>query len=132
MPEGLEYGSDEYKAEMAKIMENNNCFELHSERNDHHPEFHENAYSGTTVDIMGLFPIIEMVCDWAGAHLAYGNESDWFESVSYNIDRYQFSTAQKWAINEVAKLLYQGIPELSEKKRGSPEARQDCVEALAI
>ena len=116
MPEGLEYGSEAYKAAMAEIMKNNNCFELHSSRNDHHPEFHENAHSGTTLDVMGLFPIIEMVCDWAGAHTAYGNESDWFESVDYNVKRYNFSDIQKWAIGEVATLLYQNMPDLSEKK----------------
>ena len=116
MPEGLEYGSDAYKAAMAKIMKDNNCFELHTMQNDHHPEFHENAHSGTTVDIMGLFPIIEMVCDWAGAHVAYGNESDWFESVTYNTDRFKFSDAQKWVIGEVASLLYKEMPQLAEKK----------------
>ena len=94
----------------------NNGFGLHSSRNDHHPEFHENAHSGTTLDVMGLFPIIEMVCDWAGAHTAYGNESDWFESVDYNVKRYNFSDMQKWVIGEVATLLYQNMPELSEKR----------------
>ena len=100
MPEGLEYGSAEYKAAMAKIMENNNCFELHSQRNDHHPEHYENTQD------MRLMAVIEMVCDWAGAHLAYGNKGDWKESAEHNIGRYDFSEHQKWVIREVSYFLY--------------------------
>ena len=117
-PEGLKFGSEEYKAaeKRLNVGVGSPGFGLHSSRNDHHPEFHENAHSGTTLDVMGLFPIIEMVCDWAGAHTAYGNESDWFESVDYNVKRFNFSDMQKWAIGEVATLLYQNMPDLSEKK----------------
>ena len=117
-PEGLKFGSKEYKAaeKRLNVGVGSPGFGLHTYRNDHHPEFHENAHSGTTVDIMGLFPIIEMVCDWAGAHVAYGNESDWFESVTYNMNRFEFSDAQKWVIGEVASLLYKEIPQLAEKK----------------
>ena len=34
MPEGLKYGSDEYKEAMAKVMDGNDCFERHSQAND--------------------------------------------------------------------------------------------------
>ena len=73
MPEGLEYGSPEYEAAMAKVMEGNNCFELHAARNDHHPEYWDCPEQGVDVGMMGLFPLIEMVSDWAGAHKSYGN-----------------------------------------------------------
>ena len=96
MPEGLEYGSDEYKTAMQAVMENNNCFELHSQRNDHHPEYHNKPSD------MGWLSIIEMVCDWGGAHVAYGNKGNWDESVEHNIDRYDFTDAQKWLIRQVA------------------------------
>ena len=99
MPEGLEYGSTKYKAAMSKIMENNDCFDLHSKRNSHHPEFHNKPADMTLLDI------IEMVCDWRGAHIAYGNKGDWMSSTKHNISRYEFTDAQKWAINQVAKLL---------------------------
>ena len=106
MPEGLVYGSDEYKAAMARVMKDNDCFELHSKRNDHHPEFYEDVRS------MRLMALIEMVCDWAGAHLAYGNKSNWKDSVRHNIDRYGFDHTRQWIILEMADLLEQKIPEL--------------------
>lgn len=99
MPEGLEYGSAEYKAAMSKVMEDNNCFELHSQRNDHHPEHWGN------VQDMPLVPIIEMVCDWFGAHTAYGNKGGWHESVQHNIERYDFNDGQIWVIQQVADKL---------------------------
>lgn len=96
MPEGLEYGSDEYKTAMQAVMENNNCFDLHSKRNTHHPEYHEN------VQEMPFLDLIEMVCDWGGAHVAYGNTGEWHDSVEKNIERYDFSDEQKWLIRQVA------------------------------
>ena len=99
MPEGLIYGSDEYKEAMSIIMKDNDCFDLHSKRNDHHPEYYVN------VQLMPLLQVIEMVCDWHGAHRAYGNKGDWGESVRHNIGRYNFSEGQKWVIYEVSGLL---------------------------
>ena len=96
MPEGLEYGSPEYKQAMAKVMKDNNCFDLHSQRNDHHPEYHNKP------EEMNWLSVIEMVCDWGGAHVAYGNKGSWHESVEVNIDRYEFTDEQKWLIREVA------------------------------
>ena len=118
-PEGLKYGSDEYKAEMAKVMgegaKRNNCFDLHSQRNDHHPEHWIAPIPlGTKVGIshMGLFPLIEMVCDWAGATVEYGNKGKWEESVDYNINRFPFNEHQKWVIRQVANYLAINIEEL--------------------
>ena len=116
MPEGLEYGSDAYKAAMAKIMKDNNCFELHSINNDHHPEHWDYPEGGSDVGLMGLFQIIEMVCDWAGAHLAYGNKSDWHQSVNHNTDRYKFSISQKWVIEQTASFLARKIPDLKDQE----------------
>lgn len=99
MPEGLEYGSDEYKAAMAKVMKDNDCFKLHCKRNDHHPEHYPDPKD------MPLFAVIEMVCDWAGATLTYGNKGSFMDGVEQNIERYTFSYAQEWVIREVAELL---------------------------
>ena len=91
MPEGLEYGSPEYKAAMARIMTGNTCFELHSVRNDHHPEYWDCPEQGVDLGMMGLFPLMEMVSDWAGAHLAYGNKGGWLKSVDINIKKHKFT-----------------------------------------
>ena len=102
MPEGLKYGSDEHKAAMARVMEGNNCFELHSQRNDHHPEYYDCPEQGVDLGMMGLFPLMEMVCDWAGAHLAYGNTGSWLESVTVNIEKHRFTDSQQWVIRQMA------------------------------
>lgn len=99
MPEGLEYGSEEYKAEMAKVMKDNDCFKLHCERNDHHPEHYEHPTD------MPLCAVIEMVCDWAGATISYGNKGTFMDGVENNLGRWDFSEGQRWVIYEVAELL---------------------------
>ena len=99
MPEGLIYGSDQYKKAMAAIMKDNDCFKLHSQRNDHHPEYYDD------VQLMPLLQVIEMVCDWHGTHKTYGNKGSWGKSVTHNIARFNFSEGQKWVINQMGKLL---------------------------
>ena len=114
MPEGLLYGSDEYKAEMAKIMEDNDCFKIHAGRNDHHPEFYDRPDLGYSLHNMGLFQLIEMVCDWAGATLSYGNKGGWMNSVNVNIQRYEFNAIQNSIIRETARFLEERVPDLRE------------------
>jgi hypothetical protein len=58
--------------------------------------------------------IIEMVCDWAGAHLAYGNKGGWHKSVSINIEKYPFLPEQKWLIRDVSLFLSSRIKELQD------------------
>ena len=114
MPEGLEYDSPEYKAAMAKVTEGNNAIQLHTSRNDHHPEYYDVPEQGVDLGMMGLFPIMEMVCDWAGAHLAYGNKGGWLKSVMANIEKHDFSDGQKWAIHQMSDFLMRKIPELQD------------------
>ena len=109
MPEGLEYGSPEHREAMAKVMDGNDCFKLHSRRNDHHPEHYAD------VQKMRFQQIIEMVCDWAGAHLAYGNKGGWHKSVSVNIEKYPFLPEQKWLIRDVSLFLSSRIPDLQDQ-----------------
>ena len=108
MPEGLEYGSPEHRTAMTKVMKDNDCFKLHSIRNDHHPEHYENVAD------MGLFALIECVCDWAGATIAYGNAGVWNKTVEYNIERFGFTPEQQFVIRGTAQFLEEQIPELRE------------------
>ena len=115
MPEGLEYGSPEYQSAMAKVMESNNCFQLHSKRNDHHPEHFEDVAK------MRFQQIIEMVCDWAGAHLAYGNKGGWHKSVAQNIEKHLFLPEQKWLIRDMSLFLSSRIPDLQDEAEPANE-----------
>ena len=114
MPEGLEYGSEEHQAAMKKVMEGNNCFQLHSQRNDHHPEYWDCPEQGVDLGMMGLFPLMEMVSDWAGAHKSNGNTGGWLKSVEYNIGKHNFSDNQKYVIHQLSDFLMRKMPELQE------------------
>ena len=108
LPEGLEFGSQAYKDALKAlgIGVGTPGFSMHSDRNDHHPEH----YDAPT--LMGVFPIIEMVCDWCGAHIAYRNKCSWRDSVKYNVSRFDFSDRQVWLISEVADFLWKNHHEL--------------------
>lgn len=107
LPEGLEYGSDKYKAALKKlnIGVGTPGFDLHAKRNNHHPEYYDCPEQGVDLGMMGYIPIIIMVCDWHGAMKAYGNKQDWMESVDYNISRFDFDENQIWLIRQVAEDL---------------------------
>ena len=109
MPKGLEYGSPEHTEAMAVVMKDNKAFELHTLRNDHHPEHYND------VSKMRFPQIIEMVADWCGAHLAYGNKGGWHKSVRINIEKYNFTPGQKWLINDVSLFLSQKLPQLKDE-----------------
>ena len=110
-PEGLEYGSDAYKEEMAKVMDGNDCFKIHAALEDHHPEHFEH------VEDMGFLEIIEMVCDWAGATISYGNKGSFTESGVKNIERFGFTKAQTWLILQVADFLLKESEALQENEK---------------
>ena len=112
-PEGLEYGSEAYEAAMAKVMEGNDCFKLHSQRNDHHPEHFED------VQKMRFHQILEMVSDWAGAHKGYGNSGGWHKSVEDNIAKHNFLPEQEWLIRDVSLFLSSRIPDLQDQAQHS-------------
>ena len=104
MPEGLEYGSPEHKAALDKVMKDNDFWALHLSCNDHHPEH----FSDITQ--MGLFQIIEMVCDWRGAHAGYNNTGEWLESIDVNLNKFNFTKEQEWVIWQVANFLQDNAP----------------------
>lgn len=61
---GVKFGSSEYH----KIrLEFSDAHDLHYSRNRHHPEHFERGING-----MNLIDIIEMLCDWKVASVAYG------------------------------------------------------------
>ena len=55
----LTFGSDEYKASLARLGE---ALKHHYAANSHHPEHYENGVAG-----MDLFDLVEMVMDWKAA-----------------------------------------------------------------
>ena len=108
MPQGLTYGSPEHIAIKAAILTDNDCFKNHAARNDHHPEHYAD------VQKMPFTAIQEMVCDWAGAHLEFGNTGSWPQSVVDNIAKHNFSEGQIWLIYQVANFLMSNIGVLQE------------------
>lgn len=110
IPDGLEYGSKEYEEAKAAATKDNNAINLHYKRNDHHPEHYENVHK------MRFPEIIEMVADWAGAHLEYGNVGGWHASVEKNIAKHDFMQEQIWLIRDVSLFLSSRIPKLQDNE----------------
>lgn len=92
------FGSPEYAEGMQQERE---IIDLHFSRNRHHPEFHKDPTRMTFVDV------IEMVCDWWGAHKGYDSERPWLESVKINMDQKgeYLSSERKWLVWQVAHYL---------------------------
>jgi hypothetical protein len=63
----LEYGSDEYRAELRQMKP---AIEHHQANNPHHPEHHEDGVLG-----MDLFDLLEMLIDWKAAGLRHETSS---------------------------------------------------------
>lgn len=90
------YGSEEYKRSM---VEHGGVIDLHFSRNSHHPEHHPNGVAD-----MGLFDIIEMVCDWKAASETYGQTS-FEEALAIQVDRFGLTSEQVYVINLIAQAL---------------------------
>ena len=99
--DGLAYGSKAYDEKMSEIRSETGAgWQLHCERNSHHPEHHR------IVDDMGFLDIIEMVCDWKGANAAYNTSGQSFrEGALACIERYDFHIGQKWLIHQLIDVL---------------------------
>lgn len=95
------YGSEEYRAAMKSEAE---TIHLHYSRNSHHPE---HWLKSEVPESMGLFDLVEMVCDWRGAYLGYGSQGTWRENIARQHERYAgwFSKEQWWVIKQVADLF---------------------------
>lgn len=96
------FGSPEYSEGMRQERE---TIDLHFSRNRHHPEYF--AEGRMAFDQMTFIDVIEMVCDWWGAHKGYDSKKPWLESVKLNIDHKgkHLSFEQKWLAWQVAHYL---------------------------
>lgn len=91
-----EYGSDEYYAALKSV--DPNPIPVHYSRNDHHPEFHDK------ISDMDFPQLVEMVCDWYAASVAYGRTS--FQgSLTVSFDRWEFSEGQMFLIQSLAQWI---------------------------
>lgn len=98
------YGSEEY---MAALEAEKPALDRHFARNPHHPEHHDDPTK------MGLFDLIEMVCDWYGAHRVYESAKpaekrrSWAENMEVQRRRFarQFSEGQWFVVEQVASFL---------------------------
>lgn len=72
------YGTDEFKAELAKIKP---AIKHHYENNDHHAEFFESG-----INDMNLIQLIEMTCDWIAA--SERSQTDIFKGLELNKERF--------------------------------------------
>lgn len=94
------YGSEEYRA---GLRQEKPVIDLHYSRNSHHPEHrgHELPVDMTWLDIM------EMVCDWRGAYLAYGSQGTWSDNLARQRQRYanHFTHEQWWMIDQIAAFV---------------------------
>lgn len=79
---GLTYGSDEYKASIAKL---GPALEHHYFINSHHPEHYINGING-----MSLLDLLEMLCDWKAASERH-NDGDIMRSIIVNKERFAIS-----------------------------------------
>ena len=82
----------------AILIRHGEAIELHKSRNSHHPEYHEDLTA------MPLLDVIEMVIDWQAAASTYG-KTPLADSKKIMLERYDFTEAQKWVIDEMVCIL---------------------------
>ena len=79
---GLTYGSEEYKANIAKLGE---ALKHHYAVNSHHPEHYSNGIDGMT-----LLDVVEMFCDWKAATERHA-DGNLERSIEINRERFGMS-----------------------------------------
>ena len=91
---GLEYGSDENKAQLVRLKP---ILDHHYSKNSHHPEHHKDGLAG-----MDLPDLIEMFADWqaAGERHATGNIT---KSIDVNEKRFGMSPEMARVFRNTAK-----------------------------
>jgi hypothetical protein len=85
----LTYGSEEYKASLARM---GKALAHHYEANSHHPEHHEAG-----IRSMGLLDLLEMLCDWIAATRRHA-DGDIYRSIEINAERFGYG-------DEIKRLL---------------------------
>lgn len=105
------FGSEEYKDGLKREQP---TVQKHYDRNSHHPESSLHQPQGAVVVMssptckdMGWLDIVEMVCDWRGAYLAYRSQGTWKENLQRQRERYadRFTGAQWWLVEQVAQFV---------------------------
>lgn len=92
----LEYGSNEYWAELKKI---DHALVHHYSKSRDHVEYHERGYRGMT-----LIDLLEMIVDWKSATLRT-ESGDIFRSIEINQQRYGYSDELKDILANTARWL---------------------------
>ena len=92
------FGSPQYNASLAA---SRRAIDLHYSRNSHHPEHHADPTQMSWLDI------IEMVCDWRGAWIAYGSQRSWPENMETQRQKLSevLTAEQWWLVEQVAAFL---------------------------
>lgn len=90
----LTYGTDEYKASLAKL---GDALKHHYAHNSHHPEHYENGVAGMT-----LLDVVEMFCDWRAAS-ERTKDGNFPKSVEIGIERFKIEP-------QLAAILRNSLP----------------------
>jgi hypothetical protein len=96
----LTYGTDEYKASLAKLGE---ALKHHYAVNSHHPEHYEAGVAGMTI-----LDVVEMLCDWKAAS-ERTKDGDFAKSIEIGIERFKIDP-------QLAAILRNSIPAISSGK----------------
>lgn len=117
------YGSAEYRASLEAERP---TVDLHTRSNSHHPEGHDaEGLPGTPGMVagsygrafhMGWLDLIEMVCDWRAAWLAYGSQGTWLE----NLQKQRARLVPEWLREEQWWLVDQVALWLDRERFGGP------------
>lgn len=94
---GLEYGSPEYKAVLAKMKP---AVQHHYAANRHHPEFFKNGIDG-----MNLIDVLEMMADWKAAAIRSGAPEKFNENFEKNIERFKISPQLAHVLRNTLEVL---------------------------
>ena len=92
----IEYGSDEYKAELAALKP---ALDHHYAENAHHPEHWPNG-----IEDMSLWDICEMLCDWK-ASTTRQKSGNLLKSIELNAERFKIDNQLKQILINTAKLM---------------------------
>lgn len=100
----LTYGTDEYKASLARL---GTALKHHYAENSHHPEHYENGVAG-----MNILDVVEMLCDWKAAS-ERTKDGDFQKSVEIGIERFKIDP-------QLAAIFRNSIPALTSHERPKP------------
>ena len=92
----IEYGSDEYKAELEALAP---ALEHHYAENAHHPEHWPNG-----IEDMSLWDVCEMFCDWK-ASTKRQRAGNILKSIEINAERFHMDNQLKQILINTAKMM---------------------------